>query len=210
MQDNNIEGCGIVTTADNLIWYVAGKWSMKNIRGSIPCILGYAPENEANSCFLQKHSNLTKKVTINGVTYSKLFGLDYNIYKRLTINLAARSLACDVFLGRVVFIKKSQIISAKNPKSFAKKYIDNLPKEGETIRELLKILNLDISDVGITGSSLLFNIPQPRSEIDFIVYGTQKSKDTWDKIKEFKEAGIFGSINSYFQRFKYKNIDFDP
>jgi len=147
---------------------------------------------------------------VNGSHYLKVFGQPLSVCRE-TYYKDIENLTESERLGKVSFLKTKYIDEVKDPHSFVSTYASYIPKDGEAIHDLCNLLEINIEDVGITGSSLMFGQPVKRHELDFGIYGIEKSRRAFQIIEEGRKNGLFPSSSDYHHLpFLYKSVEFDP
>ncbi len=196
----------IIETDDGSFWYSCGSWTINNMHNAIPCILAYILKGE----FVVTHEKM-KILECNGKVYLKTFGLPIEIY-RLMLESRDESLFYPLTLGKVVFLKCSRIIVIKDPVEFRSLFVQQLKNEGRILNSLCDVLQLDANDVGISGSSLMFTTPEIRHEIDFVIFGREKSRRALSVIHKNRNNKIFSdfSLPHLHLPFQFMKIWFDP
>jgi len=193
----------IVETIDGCFWYSCGNWSVNGSAGH-PCMLGYVPERERKST-----QHVQKTLDVRNSRLVKTMGIPHGPYSEYLSSKG--SMLEGTQLGRTVFLKQGFVRDVRNPKLFLKRYIrKECLKEAEAVMSLMSALNIKEDDMGISGSSLMFDEPTHRHEVDFAVYGKGESRRVWKAINEMREEGATAPVDKYYQRFMYDGVCFDP
>ncbi len=194
----------IVRSTDESFWYCCGSWTVNGVKDAIPCILSYVPA--------ERHTERTgqKTLELNGQRYLKAFGQPLASYRE-TYLPAVQSLIENETLGKVVFLSMRHIQEIKDPHAFVPIYMGKIPKDSEALNKLCKLIEVSIDDIGITGSTLMFGDPVKRHELDFGIYGRDKSKRAYKILEAVRKSGVIVSASDYHHLpFIYEGVEFDP
>src|SRR3989344_631116 len=151
----------ILHSVDGSYWYCCGSWKINDMTEVVPCILSYIPDQGRYPIMPGQ-----KTIDVNGIRYVKVFG-QHLFHCRETYYRDIEGITECERLGKVSFLKTKYIDEVKDPHAFVSVYINCIPRDGEAIRDLCQLLEINIEDIGITGSSLLFGQPVRRHELDF-------------------------------------------
>lgn len=199
----------VIQTSDDALWYCWGSWQLKETLDSYPCMLGYVPE-DTFPAELQK----IKTINVNGRVYVKVFGyFGQPLEVHRTILMRSRNeIVHPVSFGRLYFVKRSHIKAVQDPKEYVNKFLTTMEGAPKLFSSLVEILGVCLGDIGITGSTLTINAPSWRHEIDFFVYGRDKSKKLYRAIQDHRDDKIFSkkSLPPYHMPFEYQGKWFDP
>lgn len=199
-----IPGC-VLRTYDGSFWYCIGNWKPKGLHGVVPCVLGYVPEGERFPAVENQ-----KRLRANGHDLLKIFGQPIGTIRTFLAQMG--DFIEPLTLGRIVFLDTRNVVEVHNPKDFVRPFVEQIRPEGDLLIELCEHFGLDLDDIGIGGSSLMFRSPQRRPEIDFVIYDRKKSLRTVKAIFDGRANGLFADewLGNFFLPFRYKSIWFDP
>lgn len=194
----------IIRSSDGSFWYCCGSWTVNGVKDALPCILSYIPVDESMELAEQK------SLELNGQKYLKVFGQSISSY-RITYLPMVQDLVEKENLGKVSFLSTKYVQEIKDPHSFTPAYLDKIPKDGEALRNLCKLIEVGIDDIGITGSSLMFGQPVKRHELDFGIYGREKSRRADEVLEKARISGVITNASDYHHLpFHYEGVVFDP
>lgn len=194
----------IIRSTDGSFWYCCGSWTVNDVKDALPCILSYVPAD--------RHTEQTrqKSLELHGQKYLKVFGQPLSSYRDTYLSMVEGFVEKES-LGKVSFLPIKHIQEIKDPHSFTSTYINKIPKDGKALRNLCRLIEVDINDVGITGSSLMFGEPVKRHELDFGIYGREKSRRAYEILEEARRSNVITSASDYHHLpFYYEGVVFDP
>lgn len=170
---------GSILKADNgTYWYTCGAWRLRDMPSGIPSILAYAPES---SLFPRVENQ--KTIDLDGIQLVKVSNQPLDVYSNRYLPGVASMIFARRF-GRLVFLDESRIVEVRSPRRFAKPFLSQLRPEGGIVAELLRELGVTWENIGIWGSSLLFDKPVLRHEIDVVIYGREHSNRAFERTQD--------------------------
>ncbi len=199
----------VIRTEDGSLWYCAGNWHLKETPNYFPCILAYVPEDSYPT-----QLKIIKTIEMDGVTYVKVFGYfgpSLEIY-RTSLMEPRKGILHPISFGHLSFLRKSHIVGIQDPRAYVSTFLQTLEGAPGLFSSLVEILGLSLEDIGISGSTLALGVPSWRHEIDFCVYGREKSKKVNRAIRRHRDDYLFSkaSLPPYHLPFKYQGRWFDP
>lgn len=205
----NLLAGSVVRTSDQTLWYSCGDWQLSGISDAYPCIPAYILES-----LFPVDTKINKRIVAFNKSYVKIFGhygLPLNTHRDV-LYTSMEDIIYPISLGRMVFVKKSHILEAKDPKQYRARLLRELEDAEEIYNSLVNLLGVSINDLGISGSVLAIGTPSWRHETDFSIYGRSACGKVFSLIEENRNSGIFSkeSIPPYHMPFKYMGKWFDP
>ena len=199
----------VIRTQDNTLWYCCGSWCLDEAPNSYPCMLGYIPEDQ-----FPPELEKIKTITVRGRSYVKVFGhygqsLDIH---RTVLMKSRREMVHPVSLGRLFFVKKESIAAVQDPRAYVSTFLQAMEGASELFASLVDILGISLKDFGVSGSTLVIEVPSWRHEIDFVVYGYDQCRKTCRAIQQHRDDSVFSkaALPPYHLPFRYQDKWFDP
>lgn len=203
-ENRNLAG-SIIQTDNGSFWYCCGNWNPEGVSDSLPAILAYTPDTG-------KYPKIEgqKVLEFGKHRFLKAFGTPFQIYKGNYLPEMGNVIDATT-LGRVAFVSRRHITDIRDPHSFTAKYLEKLPEVREKLRRLTRFLDLDLEDLGITGSSLMMPEPTLRQETDLGIYGSDKSRKAYRILEDARSRGeIKRWVDRYYLPFEFEGTAFDP
>ncbi len=168
-ENRNLAG-SIIQTDNGSFWYCCGNWNPEGVSDSLPAILAYTPDTG-------KYPKIEgqKVLEFGKHRFLKAFGTPFQIYKGNYLPEMGNVIDATT-LGRVAFVSRRHITDIRDPHSFTAKYLEKLPEVREKLRRLTRFLDLDLEDLGITGSSLMMPEPTLSKKLIWVYMGVIKAE----------------------------------
>lgn len=166
----------ILRVDDGTYWYTCGSWRLSDAPSGIPSILAYAPAGD----LFPLHEN-QKTLHVHGTTLVKVSNQPLDIYETVYLPAVA-DMIYDRRFGRLVFLQESRVVEVRSPRRQAVPFVSTLVPEGALVGELCHRLGLTVADIGIWGSTLMFDEPVRRHEVDVVIYGREQSYRAYERM----------------------------
>ncbi|SDK11321.1 hypothetical protein SAMN05216189_102914 [Pseudomonas delhiensis] len=191
----------ILTTSNGSIWYGCGSFSSNFSSIGVSAILAYSPSH------LTIDLSPTKVRYVDNRPIWKVFSAPDPEYQQVLKK--NESVIAETF-GRVAILRKNEIIKSVEPCSISQKFLDSIGRQSVDFLHVLSLLEIEIEEIGISGSCGAFSPICLQHEVDICFFGSEKCQRIWHRIRELLDKKIFMPADKYEQRFRYGEIEFDP